>query len=75
MILHFAQRLRTDGETFMYQISLHIFAAVLSSQSLNYTHYVVFRPALIVLCFMAIEDSQDERITFGNGNTMLKMRR
>jgi hypothetical protein len=45
-ILHFAQRLRMEGPTFMIAISL----LQLFNQRLNYTCTATFRPASVVSC-------------------------
>ncbi len=45
-ILHFAQRLRMDGPTFMIEISLHW----LFNQRVNYTCTILFRPVSVVSC-------------------------
>jgi hypothetical protein len=37
--LHFAQRLRMDGETFMITFLLTLTLAVKYSQSIDYTHF------------------------------------
>jgi hypothetical protein len=68
--LHFAQRFRMEGPTFMISFSL----LQLFNQRLNYTWTILFRPASSVSCFW-LRDSQDERIAFGDGNRMFIMRR
>ncbi len=60
--LHFAQRLRIDGETFIVMLSLH--DSCQYSQSLNYTRNLAFRPEPANISW----DSQDEGISFGNSH-------
>ena len=67
-ILHFAQRLRMEGPTFMIAISLFR----LFNQSLNYTCSVPFRP-VSALSAVRLWDSQDKRITFGDGHRVFVM--
>ena len=52
-ILHFAQRLRMEGPTFMISFSL----LRLFNQSLNYTCSVLFRPVLASFCFQVTGQS------------------
>jgi hypothetical protein len=61
--LHFAQRLRMDGPTFIIAFSL----LQLFNQRLNYTCSVLFRPVSVSLAVW-LRDSQDERVAFGDGN-------
>ena len=61
--LHFAQRFRMEGPTFMIAISL----LQLFNQRLNYTCTVHFRPVSIGVFAGWLRDSQDERVAFGDG--------
>jgi hypothetical protein len=61
-ILHFAQRLRMDGPTFMIAFSL----LQLFNQRLNYTCTMLIRPVSACLAVW-LRDSQDERVAFGDG--------
>jgi hypothetical protein len=69
-ILHFAQRFRMEGPTFMIAISLHR----LFNQRLDYTCSIHIRPVQWRL-LLWLRDSQDERVAFGDGNRMFVMRR
>jgi hypothetical protein len=60
--LHFAQRLRMEGPTFMIAFSL----LQLFNQRLNYTSTVLIRPVQVV-SLLWLRDSQDERVAFGDG--------
>jgi hypothetical protein len=64
--LHFAQRLRMEGPTFMIAFSL----LQLFNQRLNYTCSVLFRPVSRCLCRW-LWDSQDEGFAFGDGYGVL----
>jgi hypothetical protein len=55
-ILHFAQRLRMEGPTFMIAISLH----QLFNQSLNYTCSMPIRPVDCVFCILVMGQSGRE---------------
>ena len=68
--LHFAQRFRMEGPTFMIAFSL----LQLFNQRLNYTCTMVFRPVSVCLA-VRLRDSQDERVAFGNGYGVFIMRR
>jgi|WetSurMetagenome_2_1015567.scaffolds.fasta_scaffold188169_3 hypothetical protein len=68
--LHFAQRLRMEGPTFMIAFSL----LQLFNQRLNYTCTTLFRPVLAVFA-AGLRDSQDEGVAFGDSDRMLIMRR
>ena len=68
--LHFAQRLRMEGPTFMILSPYDVSSAkglIILAQSYS----VQFGFALTVW----LRDSQDERVAFGNGNGMFIMRR
>jgi hypothetical protein len=69
-ILHFAQRFRMEGPTFMIAFSLLQWF----NQRLNYTCTILFRPARWCLAVW-LRDSQDERVAFGDGNGVFVMRR
>jgi hypothetical protein len=69
--LHFAQRLRMEGPTFMMAFSL----LQLFNQRLNYTWTVLFRPVSAGVFAVWLRDSQDERVAFGDGYGMLVVRR
>ena len=62
-ILHFAQRLRMDGPTFIIALSL----LRLFNQRLNYTCTILFRPVTEDVYTVWLRDSQDERVAFGDG--------
>jgi hypothetical protein len=74
--LHFAQRLRMEGETFIQFVSLLIKNAV---------YYTAKGEIILALsCFVqnfgdllasASQDSQDEGVSFGDGDAVFKMRR
>ena len=68
--LHFAQRFRMEGPTFMITFSL----LQLFNQRLNYTCSVLFRPVSVVFAGW-LRDSQDERVAFGDGYGVLVVRR
>jgi hypothetical protein len=68
--LHFAQRLRMEGPTFMIAFSL----LQLFNQRLNYTCSVLFRPVSGVFAGW-LRDSQDERVAFGDGYRVFVVRR
>jgi hypothetical protein len=68
--LHFAQRLRMEGPTFIIASP----CSSLCNQRFDYTCSIYFRPASGVHADR-LWDSQDERVTFGDGNGMLIMRR
>jgi hypothetical protein len=70
-IRHLAHRLRMEGETFINSFSL--LAAVNDSQSSNYTGCFANRLYLSVACLVLLQDSQDERFSFGDGDRMFKM--
>ena len=61
--LHFAQRLRMEGPTFMISFSLQR----LFNQRLNYTCTGLFRPVSVRSLAVWLWDSQDERVAFGDG--------
>ena len=67
--LHFAQRFRMEGPTFMITFSL----LQLFNQRLNYTCSDIFRPVSKLSGWL--RDSQDERVAFGDGYGMLIVRR
>jgi hypothetical protein len=60
--LHFAQRFRMEGPTFIISFSL----PRLFNQRLNYTCSILFRPVSVAPAIW-LRDSQDERIAFGDG--------
>ena len=70
-ILHFAQRLRMDGPTFMIAFSL----LQLFSQRLNYTCSTLIPSSFGVSLAVWLRDSQDERVAFGDGHRVFVMRR
>ena len=73
-IRHLAQRLRMEGETFIIQISL-LAACLMTAKGLIIL--VIFHIRLYFYGCLQVrsQDSQDEWITFGDGNCMFKMRR
>jgi hypothetical protein len=73
-IRHLAQRLRMEGETFIIQISL-LAACLMTAKGLIIL--VIFLSVYIFYGCLQVhsQDSQDEGITFGDGNCMFKMRR
>ena len=72
-IRHLAQRLRMEGETFINSISL---LTVVLRTAKGLIILVVLQSVYTTLhCASGSQDSQDEGISFGDGNCMLKMRR
>lgn len=65
--LHFAQRLRMDGATFMMNLLLTTMTVDLHSQSLDYTRCSIFRPVGRSSA-SRLQDSQEEGLSFGDGN-------
>ena len=68
--LHLAQRLRMEGPTFML-LSPYFDSSAKVLIILAHSNSVQFGFALAVW----LRDSQDERVAFGDGNGMFKMRR
>jgi hypothetical protein len=71
--LHLAQRFRIDGETFISDHTPYSF--IPSNQGFNYTRSSFFRLDYTKYPFGSSWDSQDERVSFGDGNRVLKMSR
>ncbi len=71
-IRHLAQRLRMEGETFMFNLlNLRLFFTAKDSIILSFFVTVyTFRLSVVVRS----QDSQDEWFTFGDSNCMFKMR-
>jgi len=69
-ILHFAQRLRMEGPTFMIAFSL-----LVGSKAKRRIILVLLISVQFRRCLAGSRDSQDERVAFGDGYRVFIMRR
>ncbi len=70
---HLAQRLRMEGETFIIQ-SPYWRLVYFDSQRSDYTGCISFRLYLFNSDLHGLQNSQDERISFGDSDGMFKVR-
>jgi len=74
IILHLAQRFRTDGDTFITNSPYKRLTLIGNSQVFYYIRSSDIRPDFTTQPIGSL-DSQDQRFPFGDSDSMFKMRR